>query len=124
MPDIAGVAARLMIRLLRQVEAEPKMKTGATGAKGDKGGKGGNGGNGTGNEVTTSTDSKELREVMFVSRDWSQMEGRWFWGDYEEFGIDLTLRRIDAAPIIIGLDRFSLKSPSIDEQVTIFGANQ
>jgi quinohemoprotein amine dehydrogenase len=74
-------------------------------------------------EITTSTDPAELREVMFVSRDWSQIEGRWFWGDYEEFGIDVTLRRVGAEPLVLGLDRSSIKSPSTGEQLKIFGAN-
>lgn len=74
-------------------------------------------------EVTTSTDPAEMREVMFVSRDWSQIDGRWFWGDYEEFGIDLTLRRIDAGPIIAGLDRSSIQAPASGAALTIFGAN-
>jgi quinohemoprotein amine dehydrogenase len=51
------------------------------------------------------------------------MEGRWFWGDYEEFGIDVTLRRVDSTPIVIGLDRFSIRTPSTGNQVTIFGGN-
>jgi len=84
---------------------------------------GGNGGNGDSNVLSTSTDPSELREVMFVSRDWSQVEGRWFWGNYEEFGIDVTLRRLDTAPIVIGLDRSSLKAPSTGEQVKILGGN-
>lgn len=74
-------------------------------------------------EVTTTTDPNELREVMFVSRDWSQIEGRWFWGEYEEFGIDVTLRRVGAEPIVLGLDRHSIKAPATGEQVKIFGAN-
>jgi len=74
-------------------------------------------------EVTTSTAPAELREVMFVSRDWSQIEGRWFWGDYEEFGIDVTLRRVGAETLVLGLDRSSIKSPSTGEQLKIFGAN-
>jgi quinohemoprotein amine dehydrogenase len=74
-------------------------------------------------EITTTTDPAELREVMFVSRDWSQIEGRWFWGDYEEFGIDVTLRRVGAEPLVLGLDRSSIKSPSTGEQLKIFGAN-
>ena len=73
--------------------------------------------------ITTTTDPNELREVMFVSRDWSQIEGRWFWGEYDEFGIDVTLRRVGAEPIVLGLDRHSIKSPSTGEQVKIFGAN-
>ncbi len=74
-------------------------------------------------EITTTTDPNELREVMFVSRDWSQIEGRWFWGEYEEFGIDATLRRIGSEPIVLGLDRHSIKAPATGEQVKIFGAN-
>jgi quinohemoprotein amine dehydrogenase len=73
--------------------------------------------------IGAKTDPKELREVMFVSRDWAQMEGRWFWGDYEEFGLDLNLRRIDEAPVLAGLDRRALRSPSTGEQITIVGAN-
>jgi len=65
----------------------------------------------------------EAREVMMISRDWSEMEGRWFWGAYEEFGIDATLRRLGNEPIVLGLDRYSLKSPSTGEQVKVFGGN-
>jgi quinohemoprotein amine dehydrogenase len=80
----------------------------------------GNGENGGGNNP--GFDPREMREVMMVSRDWSQMEGRWFWGDYEEFGIDVTLRRVGTETIALGLDQFSLQSPSTT-QVKIFGAN-
>jgi quinohemoprotein amine dehydrogenase len=73
--------------------------------------------------VSSTSDPNELREVMFVSRDWSQIEGRWFWGEYEEFGIDMNLRRIGAEPILLGLDRHSIKSPSTSEQIKIIGAN-
>ncbi|MCI0336887.1 MAG: quinohemoprotein amine dehydrogenase subunit alpha [Acidobacteria bacterium] len=75
------------------------------------------------NDVMTNSDPGELREVMFISRDWLQMEGRWFWGDYEEFGIDVTLRRIGADPIVLGLDRLSIKAPATGEQLRIFGSN-
>ncbi len=68
-------------------------------------------------------DPREMREVMLVARDWSQMEGRWFWGDYEEFGLDVTLRRVGAETIALGADRSFLKAPSTGEQVRIVGAN-
>src|SRR5215471_2329825 len=54
----------------------------------------------------------DWREAMFVSRDWASMEGRWFWGAYDEFGIDVKLRRITGQPILAGVDRPALKSPS------------
>ncbi len=74
-------------------------------------------------EMMTASDPNELREVMFVSRDWSQIDGRWFWGDYEEFGIDVTMRRVGAEPLVLGLDRPSIKAPATSTQVKIFGAN-
>jgi quinohemoprotein amine dehydrogenase len=76
-------------------------------------------GPGTGNAVD---DPKEFREVMQVSRDQSQIEGRWFWGAYDEFGIDVTLRRGGNDPVVTTLDRLALKTGSTG-QVTIFGNN-
>ena len=35
----------------------------------------------------------ELREVMFVERDQQQIWGRWFRGDYDEIGPNISLRR-------------------------------
>ena len=53
-------------------------------------------------------DSTSLREVMFVDRDWQSIAGRWFTGDYDELGMDVTLTRIGREPIVSGLDRRSL----------------
>ena len=33
---------------------------------------------------------------MMLSRDQSQLEGRWFWGAYQEFGMDTAMRRSTA----------------------------
>jgi quinohemoprotein amine dehydrogenase len=62
-----------------------------------------------------------LREVMFVDRDWQTMSGRWFAGAYDEIGLDVTLRRADAGPVIAGLDRPSLQTGTSGERVRIFG---
>ena len=75
---------------------------------------------------STSGDGKEPtenREAMFVSRDWTTMDGRWFWGAYDEFGIDVTLRRITAEPLIAGVNPTALKSPSSATQVHVYGVN-
>lgn len=75
---------------------------------------------------STSGDGKEPnenREAMFVSRDWTTMDGRWFWGAYDEFGIDVTIRRITAEPLIAGVNPTALKSPSTGAQVHVYGAN-
>lgn len=46
--------------------------------------------------------ANELREVMFVERDQQEVWGRWFRGDYDEVGPDVTLRRA-AAPTVAGV---------------------
>lgn len=63
----------------------------------------------------------ELREVMWVSPDQSTMEGRWFWGDYQEFGYDVKLIRAGDGPVVIGTDRAMLKAGSAAQRVRIFG---
>ena len=79
-------------------------------------------GRSTGNG-NSATDPKEMREVMLLNRDSSQLEGRWFWGEYEEFGLDVTLRRVDTEMLVQGLDRFSIPKSSTNAQVKIYGGN-
>lgn len=64
----------------------------------------------------------ENREAMLVSRDGNQMQGRWFWGGYEEFGFDVQLVRVGAQAVVFGTDRYALQTPSSGD-VHIFGAN-
>ena len=64
-----------------------------------------------------------LREVMMLSKDQSSITGRWFWGTYEEFGLDVTLRRETVAPAVLGTDISSLKAGSTDAPVTIYGSH-
>ena len=63
------------------------------------------------------------REVMLVSRDQAQMEGRWFWGGYDEFGIDVTLRRAGNDPLVFGVDRMALKAGTSGARLQIYGDN-
>jgi quinohemoprotein amine dehydrogenase len=65
--------------------------------------------------------SREMREVMSVSQDQSAAQGRWFWGQYQEFGMDIKLQRATSEPAIIGIDRLSLKTGSKNNRVRIFG---
>lgn len=67
-------------------------------------------------------DAKEAREVLQVSRDQSLIEGRWFWGAYDEFGIDVTLRRAGSEPMVLGTDQLALKTGSAG-RLTILGDN-
>jgi quinohemoprotein amine dehydrogenase len=64
----------------------------------------------------------QWREALLVSRDTNSMDGRWFWGGYDEFGIDAHLTRIGTQPLLAGASVFSLKSPSTTE-LKVFGAN-
>jgi quinohemoprotein amine dehydrogenase len=66
---------------------------------------------------------ESAREAMLVSRDWRTMQGRWFWGGYDELALDVQLSRVGREPIIAMLDRPGLKSGSKSERVTIYGAN-
>lgn len=63
----------------------------------------------------------ELREVMWISPDQSSMEGRWFWGAYEEFGYDVKLERAGDAPVVLATDRTMLQTGSTNQRVRIFG---
>lgn len=65
---------------------------------------------------------KEWREALLVARNGNSMDGRWFWGGYQEFGIDAHLVRIGTTPLLAGADSFSIQTPSTKE-VRLFGAN-
>jgi quinohemoprotein amine dehydrogenase len=64
----------------------------------------------------------EWREALMVSRDGNTMEGRWFWGGYEEFGIDAHLTRIGTVPMLSGANVFAVQTPSTSD-VKVYGAN-
>jgi quinohemoprotein amine dehydrogenase len=70
---------------------------------------------------TAPNDLTVTREVMMLSRDQSQMEGRWFWGAYQEFGMDVSMRRATPAPTVLGVDVYALKSGSTGDEVRIYG---
>jgi len=61
----------------------------------------------------------EMREVMWVSPDQSVAEGRWFWGQYQEFGFDVKMKRASADPTLIGVDRASLKTGSQGNRIRL-----
>lgn len=63
--------------------------------------------------------SSEMREVMWVSPDQSTAEGRWFWGQYQEFGFDVKMQRASADPTLIGVDRSLLKAGSEANRVRL-----
>jgi quinohemoprotein amine dehydrogenase len=61
----------------------------------------------------------EVREVMWISPDQSTAEGRWFWGEYQEFGFDVKMQRASADPTLIGADHSLLKTGSQGTRVRL-----
>jgi quinohemoprotein amine dehydrogenase len=76
-----------------------------------------------GRTMVGGDDKTSLREVMWVDRDWQSLAGRWFWGDHDEFGIDVQLRRQGRETVIAGVERPSLKRGSKSQTLLIYGAN-
>jgi quinohemoprotein amine dehydrogenase len=76
-----------------------------------------------GNKPASSPDdlSSEVREVMAFGPDRSAAEGRWFWGQYQEFEFDVKLRRATSAATLLGVDRPSLKAGSQANRVRLTG---
>ena len=70
-----------------------------------------------------SEDWPDLREVMSLSRDRQELTGRWFTGAYDERGIDVTLRRVGADPIVTGIAPRAIPVESGDVTLELFGSN-
>jgi len=62
------------------------------------------------------------REVMHVDPEWRTMTGRWFTGGYDEFGMNVTLRRVGSETVVAAAHPRALRRGSVQE-VTIFGDN-
>jgi quinohemoprotein amine dehydrogenase len=67
--------------------------------------------------------ASEAREVMWVSPDQSTAEGRWFWGEYQEFGFDVKMQRASAEPTLVGVDRLLLKTGAQGQRVRLIAEN-
>ena len=67
--------------------------------------------------------NNEMREALWISPDQNSAQGRWFFGEYQEFGADVKLTRATAEPVLLTLDRYSLKTGSLAQKVRIIGSN-
>ena len=65
--------------------------------------------------------STEAREAMWVAPDGSHVEGRWFWGQYEELGFDVTMRRASSDPALLLVDPPSFKAGSNARRIRLIG---
>jgi len=57
---------------------------------------------------------------MMLSKDQSQLEGRWFWGAYRIWD-DVEMRRALGRASVLGVDKFALKTGSSASDVQIYG---
>jgi quinohemoprotein amine dehydrogenase len=67
--------------------------------------------------------SKEMRETLWISPDQLWAEGRWFWGEYQEFGVDVRLVRATADARLTGVDHTMLKTGSQTSRIRLIGDN-
>ena len=76
-----------------------------------------------GRSTVGGAEDSALREVMFVERDWSKIEGRWFTGGYDELGLDVKLTRVGRDLTVVGLDHTALRAGATGQALKIFVAN-
>jgi quinohemoprotein amine dehydrogenase len=67
--------------------------------------------------------SNAAKEVIWMAPDQSAAEGRWFWGQYQEFGFDVRLQRPSSDPTLLAVDRSSLKAGSRANRIRAIGEN-
>jgi quinohemoprotein amine dehydrogenase len=63
----------------------------------------------------------EAREVMWIAPDHATAEGRWFWGQYQELGFDVNMRRASSGPTLLVVERPSLKAGTRGNRVRVIG---
>jgi quinohemoprotein amine dehydrogenase len=67
--------------------------------------------------------TSEAREALWFAPDQATAEGRWYWGQYQEFGFDVKLTRASAATKIVAVSPGAVKAGTKGARVTIVGDN-
>jgi quinohemoprotein amine dehydrogenase len=65
--------------------------------------------------------ASEARETMWISPDGQNAEGRWFWGQYQEFGFDVQMRKASPDPTLLLVDVPALKIGSKGTRIRLLG---
>lgn len=65
--------------------------------------------------------NQPLRSTMLFNPDRKSATGRWFWGDYQEFGYDVKLTRADGSPTIGAVWPAAIKGGTKAQTVHIYG---
>ena len=76
-----------------------------------------------GNATSSAPDdlSNEAREVMTSTPDELSVEGRWFWGQYQELGFDVKIQRASSDATLLGIDRALLKTGLQSDRIRLLG---
>ena len=65
---------------------------------------------------------EQWREVLMVEPGWTTMSGRWFTGEYDEFGQDITLTRVTGGITVTGTYPRALRRGA-SQEIRVYGAN-
>jgi quinohemoprotein amine dehydrogenase len=71
--------------------------------------------------VAPDDPNREAREAMWIAPDQSTGEGRWFWGQYQEFGFDVKMRRAASGTTLLMVYPTSLKTGSEASRIRLIG---
>ncbi|MCJ2178691.1 quinohemoprotein amine dehydrogenase subunit alpha [Novosphingobium album (ex Hu et al. 2023)] len=64
-----------------------------------------------------------LRETMWFAPDQSSAEGRWYWGEYHEFGLDVKMTRVTGGPVLAAVSPLGVKTGTKAMGLHIYGAS-
>ncbi|KXV59554.1 quinohemoprotein amine dehydrogenase [Acetobacter senegalensis] len=62
-----------------------------------------------------------MRETMWFAPDQTKGTGRWYWGEYHEFGLDVMLTRETGTPILALVSPAALQSSAQQIQIHLYG---
>jgi quinohemoprotein amine dehydrogenase len=65
--------------------------------------------------------ANETREALEFSSDQNSAQGRWFWGQYQEFGFDVKLRRPGSGPTLLLVEGAAIKPGSRANRLRLIG---
>ena len=63
----------------------------------------------------------DARETLWIAPDQNSAVGRWYWGQYEEFGFDVNMVRDSNDPTVSAVAVYSLKAGTTNNPVKIYG---
>jgi quinohemoprotein amine dehydrogenase len=66
--------------------------------------------------------ASQARETMWIAPDAASAQGRWFWGQYDELGFDVTMQRARAGPTLLLVEPRSLKQGSSASRLRFIGS--